>query len=369
MSLVILSPWSGDWLPNRFGTPKNRFLFEELERRGVDTLWFYWGGGNYEDGKFVKFIPIPPKRWKWLKPPALRYMAYSRYAANYILDLLNGHGVHAVLSMYWMYFAGRRVSRALGVPHIVKLFGISANPLIVNIKNPLVQIKHFDLLPLRMGADKFVIENDGSNGELSARMFGIPSRDILINIQPVPDRIRKVERKEKNTITVGFAGRLERYKGMDYLIRVMEYFRNDRRVRFLIAGSGSYEKKISSFPNAEVIRLGFDEMHLFYNSIDFLLNPSLYANMTRPTIEAFAYGKPVVAFDLTLSSIVVHDYNGLLAKPFSTEEFIQFTIRLVEDANLRNRLSQGALETAERLPTIRENIRREVDFYMRVGES
>ncbi len=364
MSLLVLSPWEGDWLPGQFGTPKNRYLFFELERRGIETFWVYPGKGKYDDGRHVKFIAVdvrPPR----IKPPALRYYLLARKIARRIPELVPMEKVELIVSMYWMAFAGSRLSRTYGLPHVVKLFGISANPLVVNVKNPLVQIRHFDLLPLKMGADAFVLENDGSNAELTARMFGILSRDMHINLQPRPETVKEepVFRRE-GKIVVGYAGRLEKYKGMEHLIRIIQHFSSNQDVEFLIAGRGSYEGKLKRFTSVNLVSLSFDEMHRFYSSIDILINTATYANMTRPTVEAMAYGKPVVAFDVTLGSIIRHDWNGFLIRPFDWREMAHYIGMLVNDGELRKSMSVNALKTSGDIPIIVENIAREVEFYL-----
>jgi len=364
MSLLILSPWEGDWLSSQFGTPKNRYLFLELERRGVETFWVYHGRKGYDDGKYVKFVAIDVNLPR-IKPPALRYYLLSRKIARRVPKLVPMERIRLIVSMYWMAFAGSGLSRTYGLPHVVKLFGISANPLVVNVKNPLIQIKHFDLLPLRMGADAFVLENDGSNAELTARMFGVLSRDMHINLQPRPEDIRQepVFRKE-GKIIVGYAGRLEKYKGMEYLIRIIQRLSSRDDVEFLIAGRGSYGGRLKEFPSVHLMSLPFERMHQFYSSIDILVNPATYANMTRPTIEAMAYGKPVVAFDITLGSIIKHGYNGFLSRPFEWKEMAHHLETLLNDKQLRMNMSRNALITSESIPTIRENIAREVEFYI-----
>ncbi len=330
----------------------------------METFWVYPGRGKYEDGKHVKFVAVdvnPPR----IKPPALRYYLMARKIARRVPELVPMERVELIVSMYWMAFAGSRLSRIHGIPHVVKLFGISANPLVVDVKNPLIQIKHFDLLPLRMGADAFVLENDGSNAELTARMFGVLSRDMHVNLQPRPEDIKQepVFRKE-GRIIVGYAGRLEKYKGMEYLIRIIRYFEDRGDVEFLIAGRGSYAGRLKEFPSVNLVSLSFEEMHRFYSSIDVLINPATYANMTRPTVEAMSYGKPVVAFDVTLGSLIRHGFNGFLSRPFDWMEMARYLEFLLDDRGLMEKMSRNALETAREIPTIGENIAREVDFYL-----
>jgi len=364
MSLLILSPWEGDWLPDQFGTPKNRYLFLELERRGIKAFWIYPGREKYEDGEHVKFVALdvkPPR----IKPPALRYYLLARKIAKRIPELVPMEKVELIVSMYWMAFAGNKLAANFRIPHVVKLFGISANPLVVNVKNPLIQIRHFDLLPLRMRADAYVLENDGSNAELSARLFGILSRDMHINLQPRPSIVKEEPVfRRKGKIVVGYAGRLEKYKGMEYLIRIVQHFSSRPDVEFLIAGRGSYESKLKGLSSVNLVSLSFDEMHRFYSSIDILVNTATYANLTRPTVEAMTYGKPVVAFDVTLSSLIKHGHNGFLVNPFDWEEMANHLRLLVENLELRKRMGENAFLTAQRIPTIEENIRSEVDFYL-----
>lgn len=79
-------------------------------------------------------------------------------------------------------------------------------------------------------------------------------------------------------------------------------------------------------------------------------NTSEYEGYSLATLEAMSQGCPVVAFDVKygLNEQVIDGYNGFLAKPDDIASFVEHTISIMEDRELFQRLSKGALEIAAR---------------------
>jgi glycosyltransferase involved in cell wall biosynthesis len=63
-------------------------------------------------------------------------------------------------------------------------------------------------------------------------------------------------------------------------------------------------------------------------------------------VEANACGTPAIAFNVPgLCEAIDHPRSGLLAE--SEEEFVELVLRVLEDGDLRDRLSRAALKHAE----------------------
>lgn len=78
-------------------------------------------------------------------------------------------------------------------------------------------------------------------------------------------------------------------------------------------------------------------------------NTSKYEGYPLATLEAMSQGCPVVAFDVKygLNEQVIDGYNGFLTKSDDLDTFVERTISIMRDRELFDRLSKGALETAQ----------------------
>ncbi|HMS26945.1 MAG TPA: glycosyltransferase family 1 protein [Burkholderiaceae bacterium] len=74
-----------------------------------------------------------------------------------------------------------------------------------------------------------------------------------------------------------------------------------------------------------------------------LVYPSIYEGFGLPPLEAMASAVPVISSNVSSIPEVVGD-SGVLIDPHNVEALTEAMLRMVEDANYRNQLSQKALE-------------------------
>lgn len=93
----------------------------------------------------------------------------------------------------------------------------------------------------------------------------------------------------------GFLGRLDPSKGLEVLLDAASSTPN---VEWLIAGQGrpEYIAHLSNIATPNVQFIGHQEPHVFFNRIDVLVVPSIWAEpLGRVVLEAYAHGVPVIA--------------------------------------------------------------------------
>lgn len=134
---------------------------------------------------------------------------------------------------------------------------------------------------------------------------------------PIPEisnrvRVRKPEKIHKNSLRIGFAGRVAADKGLEYLIDAVAQLQKKHPVTLLIAGprvsigEGAYRSRIDVLTERHADFIQFlgtippERMSEFYRQIDVLVLPSV--NRTEAfgmvQVEAMKHGVPVVASDL-----------------------------------------------------------------------
>jgi len=350
LNFLILSPWENDWNENVIGPPHNYYLLNELKKLNVNVDWVYFGKNSYKSEGNIHFINV--KDFKKDKKYNL-VIAFSYKFHNLAIE----------------------ISKSQKIPYINKHFGIGINPIIWDIKNPIIAFRYRKLLKcFKNQADYYIIEEDGTNGKLMIMLFKIPSYKVRINEQPKPDIIKfePIYRKEK-FINVGYCGAISKYKGEKIILRIFKEILKNEKIHLIVLMKGEnkiLEEFSKNYSNLTIIKnLPYFENYKFYSSIDFLINPVHYGNMTLPTIEAFAYSKPVIAFDISLWTKIEHLKNGILVKPYDIKEFLNWTFELSNNKSLLNELSKNAYETSKEIRNFSKYIRDEVEFLINIAKN
>ena len=205
-------------------------------------------------------------------------------------------------------------------------------------------------------ADGYVTIPAGLAAEL-ARRFGDRER-----VAVVPDGARVAEscaphRAGTTPITVGYAGHLYAWKGVDVLLDALATLPD---VRAVIVGGHEKEPDLERL-RARAARLAIDgrvtftgqvppasvREHLAGADVLVLPNPAsaISTSATSPLklFEYMAAGRAIVATDLpAIREVLTHDVNGILVMPGDAAALAAGIRRLEEDPALRDRLATAA---------------------------
>jgi len=163
----------------------------------------------------------------------------------------------------------------------------------------------------------------------------------------------------KNRLTILFAGRLERRKGIHLCADICKSILKDFEVDFIFAGEdtdGFFALELRSNLGSEkmqgaVHHLGKLNMRLLRSCIcqcDVFLLPSLWENCPYSCLEAMAAGKPIVSSDQGgMRELILDGENGLLAASGDSASFASQIRKLLNDSDLRKRLGTAARRTVE----------------------
>lgn len=179
-----------------------------------------------------------------------------------------------------------------------------------------------------------------------------------------------------NATVVGHVGRLAPEKNLDYLARaVVAYLKKNDDARFLVVGDG---------PGRDEMKAVFEEngvgdrlllagkrtgrvLQEAYRAMDLFAFASKSETQGMVVAEAMAAGLPVVALNASGVREVVRDgENGfLLPANASPERMAGALARIVDDRELRAKLSTRALATAQEFSR-EESAKRAIAFYEEV---
>jgi D-inositol-3-phosphate glycosyltransferase len=156
-----------------------------------------------------------------------------------------------------------------------------------------------------------------------------------------------------------FVGRLDAIKDLDLLLASVAQMRTDATLH-IVGGDPDGDPELDRlralawdlgigdrvrFPGAVAQR----DLPDYYRATDALVVTSRYESFGLVAVEALASGAPVVAAEVGgLPSIITHGENGLLVRWRSPESFAEQFDLLLEDNELRKRLSANARPSVER---------------------
>ena len=95
--------------------------------------------------------------------------------------------------------------------------------------------------------------------------------------------------------------------------------------------------------------LPHDEVPNYLAASDVFALPTLAEGCCNAIVEALGCALPVVSSDRPFNDDILNDGNSLRVDPMDIRQLSDALVRLRDDAALRDRLSKGAAETAERL--------------------
>ncbi|GAI58499.1 unnamed protein product, partial [marine sediment metagenome] len=177
-------------------------------------------------------------------------------------------------------------------------------------------------------------------------------------------------------LNILFVGRLEKRKGLNYLLEA--YKRVKRQIpnsRLIIVGPGTrlrkkYEKHVNHNSLKDVVFVGYvsyDELPRYYKIADIFCAPATgRESFGIILLEAMAVGKPIVASNIDgYASVVADGAEGLLVPPKDGERLAQAVISLLSDESLRQQMGDRGRVKAQNYGW--EHVaQRVLNYYMRI---
>jgi phosphatidyl-myo-inositol alpha-mannosyltransferase len=176
-------------------------------------------------------------------------------------------------------------------------------------------------------------------------------------------------------INILFVGRMEKRKGLEYLLKAYRLIKPDcPDCRLIIVGPGThsrekYEKMVEESRLQDVVFAGnvdYNILPRYYRTADIFCAPATgHESFGIILLEAMATGTPVIASRISgYASVMTHEQEGLLVPPKQEVPLAQAIARLMKDPALRRQLGQKGLQTSSLYGW--ESVSRKVmDFYTR----
>jgi glycosyltransferase involved in cell wall biosynthesis len=104
-----------------------------------------------------------------------------------------------------------------------------------------------------------------------------------------------------------------------------------------------------------------DRLIIYLNAADVFVLPTLNEGCCNAVIEAMACGLPVISSNLPFNKDVLNETNSILIDPNDTNQIAEAILKLYQDKILRQRLSAGAILSAQNL-TIDQRAKKIISF-------
>jgi phosphatidylinositol alpha-mannosyltransferase len=190
-----------------------------------------------------------------------------------------------------------------------------------------------------------------------------------------PD-VAPIEKFKDGKLNILFVSRLEKRKGLNYLLQAFKQVKEEiPNCRLIVVGPGTrlrrrYERYVAKSGLKDVIFTGlvaYDELPRYYKTADVFCAPAIASeSFGIILLEAMSMSKPIVASNISgYANVVSHGVDGLLVPPADKDKLAKALISLLNDESLRQEM--GAKGRAKALEHSWERISQRVfDYYVRV---
>lgn len=282
------------------------------------------------------------------------YFALKNMLKAYQPDIVHTHSSKAGI-------LGRRAAYALGLPCVHSIHGAA-----FHYGQP-ATLFHAYRAAERM-ADKwcqhFITVCDAMAQQYLAAGIGTPEKyttiysgmDVEQFLTPTrpPEAVRKQLNIPENCLVVGKVARLFDLKGHEYLIdaapRIVARIPN---IRFLFVGDGilrpAFQDRISQLGlTPYFIFAGLvppEQVTDYMHAMDVVVHTSVWEGLARVLPQALICGKPIVSFAIDgAPEVCIDGQTGILVPPGSVGDLAEAVVRLLADADLRDRLGKNGRE-------------------------
>ncbi|MEE9399872.1 MAG: glycosyltransferase family 4 protein [Dehalococcoidales bacterium] len=163
-----------------------------------------------------------------------------------------------------------------------------------------------------------------------------------------PD-VKPIDELTDGKLNILFTGRLEKRKGLIYLLEAYRRIKLEvPNSRLIVVGPGKrlrnkYEKWVMRKGLKDVVFVGYTsyrDLPRYYKTADIVCLPATgQESFGIVLLEAMAVGKPIVASDIRgYNHVITHGVEGLLVPPKNPEKLAQALITLIADEPLRRQM-------------------------------
>lgn len=379
--ILILSPWEHLWSLGdaaKAGVSDEDWFIDGFVRAGYELHFLRPRSSEPQNDPrihthlYPNFFQATRSFPTWLRRP-LWPLLFQMIAAPRALRLARELRPRVVVGhSHYTTRTTRGCRRTLGIPSVVKLFGVM-DLVHTEWSRAKYVFKNFEqLAALTYEQDAWIVLDDGTRGGDILRERGIPPERIHflpngLDVQWADAAIDRDQARATFSLpadrrVVVFVARLVASKRPhDFLAaaaRVIARGHND--VDFVVAGDGpereACERAVRAAGIADRVRflgtIAHDDVPRLFAACDLFVSTSTLTNRALPTCEAMLCGVPVVVYDTGDTTTAVKDgETGIVVPDGDIDALASAVTRLLDDASERTRLATNARRVAREIFT------------------
>ena len=192
-------------------------------------------------------------------------------------------------------------------------------------------------------SDSIIVHGEKAKEDINTNKecFVIPHGDYSFFLNYIDQKIT-----EENTIL--FFGRIEKYKGLEYLIQSMPIIKKEiPHSKLIIAGSGNfaeYNNYIDDFGDIELHNryIKDEEVPLFFQRAKIVVLPYIEGTQTGIIPIAYAFKKPVVVTNVgSIPEVVEEGKTGFIVPPGDPDALAHAITQLLNNESLRKQMGEN----------------------------
>jgi glycosyltransferase involved in cell wall biosynthesis len=328
---------------------------------------FVYHGIHVHEFKYFKNISVPTNAisrfisriislFLFVMPAVMKTLQMSRKTRP---NVIYGCAPSGALAAY-------AVGRIYNIPNITRLYGTFLGPTMY-LHNLFWLMRFFEeLLALKIPSEFMIITNDGTRGDVAAKLLGFPLERLKFWMNGVPSRMFKLEFnvtefKEKLRIPLDkkiviSVSRLAKWKGVDRLINAIpSILSRQSNVLFLIIGDGPERKNLENLSRklrvADYVRflgaVDHDVVGHYIKLTDIFVSLFDYSNVGSQLLEALTCGACIVTLNSGgTGEIIRNGLNGILLEYSNLDQLPNTVVNLLRNEELTKRLKRGAYDYA-----------------------
>lgn len=222
----------------------------------------------------------------------------------------------------------------------------------------------------------FIVVSESTLEEFVRR--GFPRENFTVAYNAIDhDRLHPTGRPKAAVPTIGYFGRLKKYKSVDHVIRAFARVRLEiPEARLVMIGRGDFREELEKLAEQLGVADGVEftgfvseeRKQELLEELWVVVNPSMKEGWGIVNVEANACGTPAIAADSPgLRDSVRHGVTGELYPYGDLDALTDALLRILRDDELREEYRQRAIEFARSL-TWEETARRTVDILKKTAD-
>jgi len=260
--------------------------------------------------------------------------------------------------------AAYAVGKVHNIPNITRLYGTF---LYGHLQSSLWLVKSFEeFLAFKIQCQFLMITNDGTRGDVAAKILGVPPERLKFWMNGVPARVFKLEFnvaefKKKLGIPLDrkiviSVCRLVKWKGVDRLIRAIPSIVSKyNNVLFLVVGDGPERKNLEVLSAKLLVTdyvrftgtVSHDAIGLYIKLADIFVSLFDYSNVGSQLLEALTCGACIVTLNSGGTGEIIRDgVNGILLEYDELDRLPNTIVELLRNEEMMERLRRGAYNYA-----------------------